>query len=121
MEHGEYHLRFYLIYSLASKSGIELCERQRQATVILTYQPTIEIVFPTVTKYDEWDHIVRIVMLGLFQYVMRNWRSGATATLGTDVTLHTTLSLQFCPSHIGHTLIYRSRENREAMTHNQSE
>ncbi len=26
-------------------------------------------------------------MLGLFQDVMRNWKSSATATLGTDVTL----------------------------------
>ncbi len=58
-----------------------------------------------VTEYDEWDHIVRIAMLALFQYVMRNWRSSTTVTLGTDVTLHTTSSLQFCPSHIGHTLM----------------
>ncbi len=43
-----------------------------------------------VTEYDEWYHIVRIAMLGLFQDVMRNWRSSATTTLGTDVTLHTT-------------------------------
>jgi hypothetical protein len=35
----------------------------------------------TVTEYDEWDHIVRIAMLGLFQDVMRNWRSSATATI----------------------------------------
>jgi hypothetical protein len=56
-------------------------------------------------EYDEWDHIVRIAMLGLYQYVVRNWRSSATATLGTDVTLHTSSSLQFCPSHIGHKLI----------------
>jgi hypothetical protein len=37
----------------------------------------------SITEYDEWDHIVRIAMLGLFQDVMRNWRSSATATLGT--------------------------------------
>jgi hypothetical protein len=59
----------------------------------------------SVTEYDEWDNIIRIDMLGLFQDVMRNWRSSATVTLDTDVTLHTTSSLQFCLSHIGHTLI----------------
>ncbi len=59
----------------------------------------------SVTEYDEWDHIVRIAMLGFFQDVMRNWRSSATAPPGTDVTLHTTSSLQFSPSYIGHTLI----------------
>jgi len=50
----------------------------------------------SVTEYDEWDNIIRIDMLGLFQDVMRNWRSSATVTLDTD---------QFCLSHIGHTLI----------------
>jgi hypothetical protein len=43
--------------------------------------------------------------------IMRNWRSSVTPTLGTDVTLHTTSSLQFCLSHIGHKLIERRREN----------
>ncbi len=42
-----------------------------------------------VTEYDEWDHIVRIAMLVLFQYVMTNWRSNAIANRGTDVTLRT--------------------------------
>jgi hypothetical protein len=59
----------------------------------------------SVTEYDEWDHIFRIPMLVLFQYVMRNWRSSATATLGINVTLHTTSSLQFCSSHMGGKLI----------------
>jgi hypothetical protein len=29
-------------------------------------------LIPSVTEYDEWDHIVRIATLGLFQDVMRN-------------------------------------------------
>ncbi len=66
---------------------------------------TLKLTNRYVTEYDEWDHIVRIAMLGLFQDVMRNRRSSASATLGTDVTLNTTSSLQFFPSHIGHTLI----------------
>ncbi len=40
-----------------------------------------------VMEYDEWDHIVRIAMLVLFQYVRTNWISNAIDTLGTDVTL----------------------------------
>jgi hypothetical protein len=70
-------------FILNSKSGIDMQNNGWIFSMITNWN--------TVTEYDEWDHIFPIARLGLFQDVMRNWRSSATATLATDVTLHTIL------------------------------